>query len=297
MAICRPMANRTVASLAASLVLLTACGGGGGDDAKSTTTRAGAGDTPTTEASPTTGFEMPEAEFEGADARVRFVNVFSDAGKDSEIVFSWGNFGAREEAVTLGYGEVSELLDAKVTTDTFTDDPAPGELDLGVLGTRVGAPDDEQPVMTDDEIVPEGSELVWILGSDEDPMTQGATSGMSMWAFVDGGENDVPTPAAGKANLFLVNTGLGQLADDFVTMGSPGACLSFTNDSGGGNVGNAFEVDPGSMQIGIYDANGGCSEPTGPAVELNAEAGHRYLVIAYGHTKQTRTAVIVDLDE
>ena len=58
-----------------------------------------------------------------------------------------------------------------------------------------------------------------------------------------------------------------------------------------------YEVDPGSMQIGIYDANGGCSEPTGTLVDLEVKAGHRYLVVAYGHTKQTRTALIIDLDE
>ncbi|MBK6856725.1 MAG: hypothetical protein IPG97_09320 [Microthrixaceae bacterium] len=290
------MNSRRTASVLLALSLLAACGGGGGDEEAETTTTA-AGATTTAAGSPDTGFEIPEVEFEDADFRVRFVNVFSDGGADSEVDFSWGNYSARSDAASLGYGEASEMLEGKVPSQTLTDDPEEGKVDMGVVAQRSGAAEDDQPIMSDDEIVAEGQELIWILGSDEDPMNAGATSGTSRWIFVDGGDDDVPEPAAGKANLFLIETGLGHLEDDFVTMGAPGACLSFQNDSGGGNAGPVFEVDPGSMQIGIYDANGGCSEPTGTLVDLEVKAGHRYLVVAYGHTKQTRTALIIDLDE
>lgn len=283
-------------------VLLAGCGSDGGGD--STGTRDSQ-DRPGSTASgpvPTSGTSMPftppEAEFVDADVRVRFVNVFSDAGTDSNIEFGWGGYAGRESAATLGMGEVSEPLPGRLIKDALlSSEVEPGKIDLEVSASRAGGSEGEQPLMTDDETVAKGQELVWVLGSDEDPMNEGATLPMSRWIFVDGGTDDVPEPPAGKANLFLIDNGLGHIPDSFVTMGAPGTCLNFSNDIGGGNAGNAYQVDPGSMEIGIYDANGGCAEPTGELVQLDAKAGHRYLVVAYGHTKQTRTALIVDLDE
>ena len=295
------MTARRPAACLLALALLAACGGGGGDDDESATTTAGATETTApADDTATTGFSTPAAEFEDADARVRFVNAFSDAGADSDLnldfTFSWGGYSGGEEAASLGYGEMSELLGARVLANSFSE-VEPGTVDLGVVAQRADAADDDQPLMSDDETVAEGQELVWIVGTDEDMAGEGATTVQSRWIFVDGGEDDVPEPTDGKANLFLIDNGVGHLENDFVTMGAPGACLTFQNDSGGGNAGPVYEVDPGSMQLGIYDANGGCAEPTGELVTLDAEAGHRYLVVALGHTQQTRTAVIIDLDE
>jgi hypothetical protein len=296
----RSSTRRRAAAVLLAVSLLAACGSDGDDgDAASTTSAAADGSSTTVgDDTDTTLFTPPEAEFTEADARVRFVNVFSDGGADSNLDFSWGGFSGREEAASLAYGEVSELLDARLLADPFaSEEPESGTIDLSVAVQRTDAAEDEQVLMADDETVSEGQELIWVVGSDEDTMSEGATTVNSQWIFVDGGDADVPEPAAGKASLFLVSTGVGHLANDFITMGAPGACLTFQNDSGGGNAGPVWEVDPGSMQIGIYDANGGCTEPTGELVSLEAEAGHRYLVVAFGHTQQTRTAVIIDLDE
>lgn len=295
----RSATRRRVAAVLITASLLAACGSDGDDgDAATTTTATDDGSTTTVTDESALVLDPVEAEFETADARVRFVNVFSDGGADSDLAFSWGGYSGREEAASLGYGEVSELLDARVLVDSFaSDEPEAGTVDLSVGVQRADAAEGDQPLMVDDETLSEGQELVWIVGSTEDTMSEGATAVTTQWIFVDGGDADVPEPAAGKANLFLVSTGVGHLANDFITMGAPGACLTFQNDSGGGNAGPVYEVDPGSMQIGIYDANGGCSEPTGELATLEAEAGHRYLVVAYGHTQQTRTAVIIDLDE
>jgi hypothetical protein len=150
------MNSRRTASVLLALSLLAACGGGGGDEEAETTTTA-AGATTTAAGSPDTGFEIPEVEFEDADFRVRFVNVFSDGGADSEVDFSWGNYSARSDAASLGYGEASEMLEGKVPSQTLTDDPEEGKVDMGVVAQRSGAAEDDQPIMSDDEIVARGA--------------------------------------------------------------------------------------------------------------------------------------------
>lgn len=117
------------------------------------------------------------------------------------------------------------------------------------------------------------------------------------------GASSLQPPSAGKAQVVASGSGLGQLDGDASSMrlGVPGqGCLVSSNPEDantllGGTSLLPYELDPGSVQLAGYDLqDSSCSNtPVAPPVTIDAKAGQRTYVYAYGVTAAERSLLVV----
>jgi hypothetical protein len=237
------------------------------------------------------GFPAPEGDFHEIDATVRFVNLYSTGGEGQDIDFRWGaGFGPTVDAVTLGYGEISDPIAAQVDANGFTDTVSWSEWEPGAADVE-----GSEPLSTDDENLVDGESILVVLGAERaDPDTD-PNIFSSQIVFVEGSDSNVTEPPSGQAVVYLVSAGTNQLDESFYVLGEPDACLSSDNDLGGGNAGTGSVIDSGPHDLGAYVANTDCAADA-ETVAVDAQAGHRYIAFSYGTTAENVTLLLIDLD-
>lgn len=289
---------------------LAACGGGGdaSDDAAAPDTTASAtadtasSDTSAAAATPDTTaaadtlppFSAPERKFYETDAKARFVNLYTNGGKPSDVDVWWGNspdFG--EKATTLAFGTVTDYLPVKIDKDPLLV-PADGSTEINVSFYLPGQTKFDAMLMQKSETLEKGLRLTFVLATDKPLPTMGGTppahSGATLQVGFDSQMGAVP---AGKFLLVFNDLGLRSVdGGDFMTPSATGTCntWSIANDLSTANLGTAYVLDPGAYDVTASDANTDCSVRTAP-VHLDAAAGDVWLVFAHGTTKDDRALI------
>lgn len=218
------------------------------------------------------------------------MNVLSDSGQDSELDFGWGSYKDYEVVETLGYGEFSDVLDARVLAgDADNEAAAPGRIYLKAITRRTVAAEGVLPT-SHTQVFDEGAEVILVMSWSGSRSDDGEPLTFSQWLDID----RLPEAPADKAFMYFGDTGLSHLEHD-AWPGIGGSCLK--NSESYVNL-NQFEVDPGPIELTISESfSSECSEPMSDPVTFDAKPGHRYYVVAHGHTWETRSAVVIDLDE
>lgn len=297
----KPLSTRAVSALLIGLALVvSACGGGGssddaapaGDGGSTTTAAAPSGSDSGTDTLPP--YDAPQAEFTEVDgSQARFVNLMVLDGKGIDVDVWWGySADAGKKATTVKYGEVSDWMPIEVESNPAIG-PADGSIDSRVAFYPAGKTDADSLLMTEDETIDGDVSFTYALGWSKtvDPSQSPASVGL-------GYEHDAVAAPDGKAWVAFSTIGVGGVeGGDFMTLNSATGCQDLTEtDLGGGtaNAGLPVVLDPGSVELTASDANSDCSWKT-PPVTLDLAAGDRYVLFAYGTTKDDRKLLAVKL--
>lgn len=278
-------------------LLAAACGGGGGGgggDEKSDQERVqDAIDEALRDSTASSGdLEVPEAELEKVDgAKLRIANLYAADGEGRAIDVYWGfDADTGKKFATLEYGEVSEYVVPETNATLASESDSDGS-DVTVSYYLEGETEFETQIMTEDEAMGDGDQLTFALG-----WSEGGTGGTSQVIFEAGGDSPVPDPPGGKALLALVALGVdGVEGGDFVTFDPGNDCTPGEDVDILGNVAEVLAIDPGSLEVRAYDANTECATGTEPAT-VDAEAGDRILVLAYGTDKDDRALAVAPME-
>lgn len=292
--------GRVLVLLAASATLvLASCGGGGSSKASSTpSTSGGGGDAATTTTSGGGGgsggngkcFSTPGKQ----TARVRFVNLFTNATYPSGGVDVWQGFSATDSCgkklATVPYGTASDYIDV-----TAADESGNWE----VSGFPAGVTKDEDHQIISQSETWKGGEQVTIVFMGQDPTSGNGPSAGSDQAFFEKpttDESSLPAAPAGKAILAIGAASTQYTVKDgawHAGVTGVSGCLKSAEDtentstSIGGTSQIVYPVDPGSLSLSLYrTSDTGVTTCTGkvdigPAT-VDAAAGSRTLVFGYG---------------
>ncbi len=295
--------RRTRRLAATTLVLAlvaTGCGGGGGSDSSS---GDGSGGSTTTTSAGTSGstaslppYTPDKRTFTTIDgSRARFVNLFVLKGEGTDLDVYWGNDAdTGKKITTVPYGEASDWQDLQVPKDPYTK-PADGSTEIQVAFYLKGKTDRESMVMNKQETLKGDMSLTYTMGWSKpfDETTMPGSLGV-------GYEHEAGKPPAGKAWVALNSGGIGGIeGGDFMVLSDQSGCqtLMGTDIEGGtANSGQAFLLDPGPHSFTASDANTDCSVKT-PALDLDLKDGDRYVIYAYGTTKDDRKLLALAIDD
>lgn len=290
--------RRTAIALTLGLALtLAACGGGGGSDSSSSsdgegkaTTTVDLGDASIPD------FKPEKATFEEVDgSKARFINLLEKDGTGVDMDVYWGiNAETGKKAATVGYGEVTDWMTFEVESSPALT-PSDGSSDVVVTFYAKG--ETEQPIIQQSETIDGDMLLTYTMGTGD-----GVGLGPDQYpgSLGVGFDHEAGEPPAGKAWVALNTGGVGGIdGGDFMVLSSAGGCddLEGTDIEGGtANSGQAFLVDPGQQSFTASDANTECAERTEP-VDLDLKDGDRYVIYAYGTSKDDRKLMAVEVGE
>lgn len=288
---------RTVAAVAiAGALALSACGGGGGsDDAKASDGDGAKGTTTSIDLGSIPDFKPDKQSFEEVDgSQARFVNLLPIDGEGADIDVYWGlDAETGKKAATVKYGEVSDWMPMQIEEDPLvTNDD--GSQDVSVVFYKAGETDIEGRIQQQSEPLEDDMSLTYNLGwttssgGDYIPSSLGVSY-----------EHTATEAPDGKAWVAFNSIGIGGIeGGDFMTLNDPSGCQTMMTqgDIDTANNGEAYVLDPGSIEFTASDANSDCSVKTDP-VTLDLQAGDRYVIYAYGTTKDDRQLMAVKVGE
>jgi hypothetical protein len=295
---------RLTAVLAIAAVALVGCG----DDSpeSSGTTKAPSGDAATTTA-PSGGsgkgdcYTTPGKQ----KARVRFVNFFTNATYPSSSIDVYAGSSATDpcgkKLATVPFGGASDYVDVTALDDSGS---------WNAVAYVADSTDDQHKIIEQGETWA-GGEAVTIVfaGTEPSSMDTGLPpSSGSVQAFFENGDSPaIAEPPAGKAAVGNAATSL--QSGDPEGAGRAGVtgqsgCLMAEGDteSTAMNIGGtqlvAYPVDPGSLSLGLFPSDAGSCTGTpvmGPAT-IDATAGSRTFVFAYGVDKQDEKLLVLPIE-
>lgn len=290
--------RRTAIALTVGLALtLAACGGGGGSDSSSssdgggkTTTSMDLGDASIPD------FKPEKAEFKEVDgSKARFINVLEKDGTGVDIDVYWGiNAETGKKAATVAYGEVTDWMTFEVASDPYST-PSDGSQDVVVTFYPKG--ETEQPIIQQSETIDGDMLLTYTMGTGD-----GVGLGPDQYpgSLGVGFDHEAGEPPAGKAWVALNTSGVGGIdGGDFMVLSTADGCDDLTGtdiEGGTANSGQAFLVDPGQQSFTASDANTECAQRTEP-LDLDLKDGDRYVIYAYGTSKDDRKLMAVEVGE
>lgn len=296
------MFRRTTVVLAALLLAATACGGedespsSRSEDATARSTSTSIQNSSETEDS-LPEFEIQPREFAPAeDAKIRFVNFYTDAGSGQPVDLYWGTSAESGKLIgTLEPGAVGEWMDVQLENDPLLT-PSDGSVDLKVTIQRKGEKSFDGLMQQLSQTMKPGVRWTVVMGA-EKAFDAAKPNGMTT-QLID--ESRIGTPADGKALLILNDIGVRIIEDgDFMSLGLAGVCdgsWSIDNSIDSGNGGTSFVVDAGELQVVGYDANTDCSTATQP-IPVSLASGDRVIVLAHGTTKADRVIEVLTVGE
>lgn len=306
---------RLIASSAALAFLAVGCGGsepetstgegtqpsvgsaGDSDTGDSDTGDSGEGDSGATDSSlGDLGLgEAPPIEFyDGEDAKIRFVNNYHRGGEPQAIDAYFGMAKTGELAAEIAPGETTEWIDVRLERDPVIAS-SDGSEDVRMSLQEPGSKELDAMLFNLDQSYAAGARWTVVLGADK-AFTPGEDNPL-ITQLID--ENEVAEPPTGKALVALNDVGLrGVDGGDFVTPSPVGQCEAWAIDNSiaTGNAGTGYVVDPGALKVAAYDANTSCATGT-PPVDLAAEAGKAYVLVASGSTLEDRKLTVLPLGE
>jgi len=278
---------------------LAACGGG--DDSDDASGSSATDVDVTDDGAPTdeTDFTLPEppdAEFEDyAEGRIRFANFWRVDGEGSPVDLYWGSGAETGEPIaTLEYGEVSDWYTMRLEANPFTDDD---EARLRVVIQRPGDTSFDGFLQTVDETLDGGDQWTLVMGW-TDTFNPDRPDGMTTQLVF---EEEVGDPPAGQALLLLNDIGIRGLEGEFISLDAAGTCNQewlISNDIAIGNAGTAYPVPAGAVDVVAHDANiTDCAEAAATEpLPLDLADGDRYLVLAWGTSREERTLTALEIE-
>ena len=292
MVVRRHMRTRALVILGISALLLAACGGGGGSKpAAAPSDSTAPGGVTTTSAGGGNGkcFTDPGPQ----KARVRFVNLFTNATYPSGDIDVWqgfsGNDSCGKKLATVPFGTASDYIDV-----TASDSSGNWSTIAFVVGSRA----DDHQIITQSETW-KGGEQVTIVFQGQDPKSgNGPAAGADQSFFESHSDINSTLDAVPAKALIAIGAASIQyvVPDGSWRAGIAGVtgCLKTATDtentstSIGGTSQVPYAVTPGSLQLSLYPSQPGtCSGKAdyGP-VTIDAPAGSRQFVFAYGPDAQ-----------
>jgi hypothetical protein len=294
---------RLTAVLAIGAVALVGCG----DDSpeSSGTSKVPAGDVATTTAARSAGsgdcYTTPGKQ----KARVRFVNFFTNATYPSSSIDVYQGSSATDpcgkKLATVPFGSASDYVDVTALDDSGS---------WNAVAYVADSTDDQHKIIEQGETWA-GGEAVTIVfaGTEPSSMDTGLPpSSGSVQAFFENGDSPaIAEPPSGKAAVGIAATSLQSVDPDGAWragVSGQSGCLMGEGDteSTSTNIGGtqlvAYPVDPGSLSLGLFPSDvGGCTGTPviGPAT-IDAAAGSRTFVFAYGVDKQDEKVLVLPID-
>ncbi len=286
-----------------TVVLAAACGGGSSKSASSATTVDANVTTTTGSGGTNTGngncFTTPGTQ----TARVRFVNLFTNATYPANDIDVYQGFGADDpcgkKLATVKFGAASDYIDV-----TASDSSGNWTATAFVGGTG------KDHKIIDQSETWKGGEVVTIVFQGADPSNDTGLppSAGGDQAFYETGTPSTPaavTAVPGKAVIGAAATSLQYVVKDgawFAGLVGGTGCLTSTEDTDsskaeiGGTSLVQYPTAPGALKLGFYDAKGTCSgtPAIGPA-SFDAAAGSRTFVFAYGSDPKNLKLLVLPL--
>ncbi|MCL4292387.1 MAG: hypothetical protein KJ056_05085 [Acidimicrobiia bacterium] len=292
-------ARRSLALGAAAAMLLAACGGGGGGNSKA---EEPGGETAATSTSTTSGargdcFTEPGKQ----KARVRFVNLYSDAKHPAaEIqVFQGAGFEdpCGKKLVTVPYGEASDYIDVTASDEE-------GDWDAVAY---LGEPSDDTELVSQGATF-EGGEQQTVVFFGGELRDGGQTRAGAVTTFAEklpAGSEPSIAPQPGQAVIGFWAASLESVVEDnFWNAGvvGQGTCLVNTEGSSdiiGGTSLLTYAAAPGSPSVGLFPSdNKGCSgTPAIGPTTVDGEAGSMTLVLAYGNSPSDLKLIALPVED
>ena len=241
-------------------------------------------------------FKPEKAEFKEVDgSKARFINVLEKDGAGVDIDVYWGiNAETGKKAATVAYGEVTDWMTFEVASDPYAT-PSDGSEDVVVTFYPKG--ETEQPIIQQSETIDGDMLLTYTMGTGD-----GVGLGPDQYpgSLGVGFDHEAGEPPAGKAWVALNTSGVGGIdGGDFMVLSTADGCDDLTGtdiEGGTANSGQAFVVDPGQQSFTASDANTECAQRTEP-LDLDLKDGDRYVIYAYGTSKDDRKLMAVEVGE
>lgn len=298
---CQVLRLAAVSALAG--VALVGCGGNN-DSASPSTTKAASGDTATT-TSAASGAKGNCYTTPGKQkARVRFVNLFTNATYPSSAVDVYQGSSATDpcgkKLATVPFGSASEYVDVSALSESGS---------WTATAYVAGSTDDQHKIIDQGETW-NGGEVVTIVFSGSEPSTDTGLppSSGSVQAFFENGDSPaIAAPPTGKAAVGIAATSLQHVDKDGswrAGVSGQSGCLKAEGDTDstttniGGTQLVSYTVDPGSLNLGLFPSDPGDCTGT-PAIgptTVDAAAGSRTFVFAYGVDKQSEKLLVLPLE-
>jgi hypothetical protein len=292
------------AVLAIAAVALVGCG----DDSpeSSSTTKAPSGDAATTTARSGGSGKVNCYTTPGKQkARVRFVNLFTNATYPSSSIDvyqgSSATDGCGKKLATVPFGSASDYIDVTALDESGSWDG---------IAYIAGSTDDDHKIIDQGETW-SGGEVVTIVFSGTEPSSTATglpPSSGSVQAFFENGDSPaIAEPPAGKAVVGIAATSLQSVDQEGAWragVSGQSGCLMAEGDteSTATNIGGtqlvSYPVDPGSLSLGLFPSDAGSCTGTpvmGPAT-VDASAGSRTFIFAYGVDKQNEKLLVLPLE-
>jgi hypothetical protein len=301
----QPRRSTAAVGLAIGAVVLFAACGGGGSSKASDTTSPDRGGAPTTTRAGNTGGGSSTCYTTPGDqkARVRFVNLFTNATYPKGDIDVWQGYGASDgcgkKLATVPYGTASDYIDVTA---------ADKDGNWSAAGYVPGGADETHQIISQSETW-KGGEQVTIVFLPGDPTAGQPPASGSVQAVFEKDKASEPAfaPVPGKAVLGVSATALEYVDKEGAwvggVVGQP-ACLLGPGDTAttrtnvGGTSLISYPVTPGSVDFGLFPSSEGkCAgaPAIGPAT-IDATTGSRTLVFAYGPDKHTEKLLVLPVD-
>jgi hypothetical protein len=292
----------------ASALLFAACGGGGSSKASNSTTpdNGTSSAASTTDASALGGSAQSKCYTTPGTqtAKVRFVNLFTNADYPQGDIDVWQGYGASDgcgkKLATIKYGEASEYIDVTA---------ADKDGNWAATAFVPGGADEDHQIINQTETWKGGEQATFVFTTNDPSNMQPSHTG-SVSAVFEKDTSQDPTFAAvpGKGVLGVSATALqyvdkegawiGGIAGQTACLLGPGDTENTRTNVGGTSL-IAYPVAPGSVGFGLFASIPGTCTGTpaiGPAT-IDAAAGSRTLVFAYGPDQQHERLLVVPVDD
>ena len=286
-------------------LLLTACGGGGSSKASDSTSPDTGGAPTSTDAGSSGGGSSKCYTTPGDQkAKVRFVNLFTNSAYPQGNIDVWQGYGATDgcgkKLATIKYGEASDYIDV-----TASDKDG----NWSAAGYVPGGADQDHQIIDQTETW-KGGEQVTIVFTTNDPSNNQPLHTGSVSAVFEKDPAQETTFAAvpGKGVLGVSANALqyvdkegawaGGIAGQTACLLGPGDTENTRTNVGGTSL-IAYPVAPGSVDFGLFLSDPGKCTGTpaiGPAT-IDAAAGSRTLVFAYGPDKQSEKLLVLPVED
>ena len=285
-----------IVGLTLGLAVFTAgCGGGGGSDSSATTTPGAPSTTAPKGSGTLPPYTPPKHTFAKLDgSKARFVNLLLNQGKPVDMDVYWGADAATgKKATSVKYGEVTDWMPIQLDKNPDSK-PSDGKKEVAVVFYQAGKTDLPSRIQQEQETLDGDVLYQFTMGTSDstDPSFIPSSVGV-------GYQHNAGKPPAGKAWVAFNTTGVGGVKDGhFMTLSTSGKCNDLIADDtiDTANNGQAFVVDPGTLRFDASDANTDCAQRTDP-VSIDLQAGDRYIIYAYGGTKDDRKLMAVKLGD
>jgi hypothetical protein len=290
----------------ASALVFAACGGGGSSKASDGTTpgTSPAGNGATTSAPDAGGNSNCYTTPGTQTAKVRFVNLFTNATYPQGDIDVWQGYGASDgcgkKLATIKYGEATDYIDVTA---------ADKDGNWSATGFVPGGADEDHEIINQTETW-KGGEQVTIVFMTNDPSNGQPEHTGSVSAVFEKDPAQEPSfaPVPGKGVIGVSANALqyvdkegawiGGIAGQTACLLGPGDTENTRTNVGGTSL-ISYPVPPGSVDFGLFNSIPGKCTGTpaiGPAT-IDAAAGSRTLVFAYGPDKQNEKLLVLPVTD